>query len=178
MFVGCSECGSELRLNPKLAGTSVSCPQCGSKVAVPKAPPRQKLALEPDPAAPPVVRKSKRPEPFTFYMMATQGMLLVLALICFVAAFRPGEWNPPSWSWFGEHPLVLMAFGVGFAFCAFMARYWPRVMALLSVLIVCGGILAGHRLEGNPVDASRTLALSATLLTVWLAMEHRRFSRG
>ncbi|MHC4409896.1 MAG: TFIIB-type zinc ribbon-containing protein [Planctomycetota bacterium] len=182
MIVGCNECGAELRLNPKLAGTSVSCPQCGSKVAVPKASPREKLVLEPDPQAPPVVRKSKRPEPFTFYMMATQGLLLVIALLCFVAAFRPGDWKPPSWSWFGEHPLILMAFGVGFAFCAFMARYWPRVMALLSVLIVCGGILAGVRLHDDPtqhaVDASRALALSATLLAVWLAMEHRRFSRG
>ena len=178
MFVTCGECGAELRLNPKLAGTSVSCPECGSKVAIPKHPAREKVVLEPDPGAPPAPRKrARRPEPFTFYMMAAQAVLLALALLCFVAAFRPGDWKPPTWSWFGEHPLILMVFGVGFAFCAFMVRYWPRMMALMSVLIVCAGILAGHRLEGNPVDASRTLALSATLLAVWLAMEHRRFCR-
>jgi len=172
------ECGAELRLNAKLAGTSVSCPQCGSKVSVPREQPRRKLVLEPDPGAPPVVRRARRPEPFTFYMMAAQAVLLALSLVCFVAAFRPGNWKPPSWSWFAEHPLILMAFGVGFAFCAFMERYWPRTMALLAVLIVCGGILAGVRFEDRSVDASRTLALSATLVAVWLAMEHRRFTRG
>lgn len=172
------ECGAELRLNAKLAGTSVSCPQCGSKVEVPREQPRRKLELEPERAPAPAVRRGRRPEPFTFYMMASQAVLLALALVCFVAAFRPGDWDPPSWSWFAEHPLILMAFGIAFAFCGFMERYFPRTMALFAVLIVCGGILAGHRLLHRPVDASRTLALSAALLAVWLAMEHRRFTRA
>ena len=174
------ECGAELRLNRNLAETSVSCPECGSRVTVPAAPkkPPAKLALEPEPE--PVrepVKHAKRPEPFTFYMMAAQSVLLALALTCFVAAFKPGDWKPPHWSWFAGHPLALGAFGIGFAFCAFMARYAPRLMALLAVLIVTGGIYLGH-LSGHPVDASRTLALATALLAVWLAMEHRRFTRG
>jgi len=172
------ECGAELRLNAKLAGTTVSCPQCGARVSVPREQPaRRKLELEPERAARAPVKRGRRPEPFTFYMMAAQAVLLGLSLLCFVAAFRPGSWRPPSWSWFAEPPLLLMLFGVGFAFCAFMVRYVPRLMALLAVLIVCGGILAGHRLEQQPVDASRTLALAAAMLAVWLAMEHRRFTR-
>jgi len=182
LLVTCQECGAELRLNAKLAGTSVSCPACGTKVAVPREQPaaRRKLEIEekPLPAAParPPVRR-RRLEPLTFYMMASQAVLLALALVAFVAAFRPGSWQPPASTWFGEHPLVLMGLGVVFAFCAFMERYWPRTKALLAVLVVSAGIWAGDQFLHRDVDASRTLALSITLLAVWLSMEHRRFLR-
>ncbi|MEM8882973.1 MAG: hypothetical protein AAGD14_02800 [Planctomycetota bacterium] len=199
MIVPCDQCGAELRLNPKLAGTVVSCPQCGNRVSVPKAAPAQsprpkpkaKLELEPEPKAaarrrtaanPQPAQTVRRAPPTTFYMLATQGVLLGLSLLCFVAAFKPGGWDPPDWSWFDEHPFLLMAFGVSFAFCGFMARYVPRLMALLSVLLVAGGIAAGMHFKETAnaeylVDASRTLALALALLAVWLALEHRRVTR-
>jgi DNA-directed RNA polymerase subunit RPC12/RpoP len=194
MLVTCKECGAELRLNPKLAGTAVSCPQCGERVSVPapKSDARSKergsskarvaspkLQLEPEPvqADEPVATK-KRPEPVTFYLLAAQGTLLLLALLSFVAGFRPGDWAPPPTSWFAEHQLTLIGIGIAFAFCAFMARYLPLLMTLLAVLLVCGGVYAGHYFRSQPVDASRTLALSATLLAVWFAMEHRRSTKA
>ena len=88
MFVTCMECGAELRLNPKLAGTAVSCPQCGERVQVPKGDagvhvqkkvkPRLQIE-EPDPALPAPARPP-RPEPFTFFMMAAQAFQFLLAL--------------------------------------------------------------------------------------------------
>jgi DNA-directed RNA polymerase subunit RPC12/RpoP len=187
LLVTCRECGAELRLNPNLAGTAVSCPQCGERVQVPKAEPVRrtrktaspKLQLEPEPApAREPETQQKRPEPVTFYSMAAQGTIALLALISFVAGFRPGNWNPPATSWFAEPQLVLIGAGIAFAFCAFMARYVPLLMTLLAVLLVCGGVYATHYFRSQSIDASRTLALSATLLAVWFAMEHRRYTKA
>jgi len=181
LFVTCTECGAELRLNPKLAGTAVSCPQCGERVQVPKGdagvPVRKRaqprLQIEKEPPAP---VRAARPEPFTFYMMAAQAVLFLLALSCIWAAFNVGGWQPPSWSYFGEHDFALLGDAAMLVFLGFMARYRPLTMTLGAVLVVCASIFLGQKLEGHPLDASRTIALSLTLLTVWLALEHRRFT--
>jgi hypothetical protein len=178
------ECGAELRLNPKLAGTAVSCPQCGERVQVPKgdagvhvrkqAKPR--IQIEPDPArsAPAQPARSARPEPFTFFMMAAQAVLFLLALSCVWAAFNVGGWEPPSWSYFGEHDFALLGAAGLLVFFGFMTRYRPLTMTLAAVLLVCASIFLGQKFEDHPLDASRTIALSLTLLSVWLALEHRR----
>ena len=176
------ECGAELRLNPKLAGTAVSCPQCGERVQVPKgeahvhvrkrAQPR--LQIEPDEPARPAPVRAARPEPFTFFMMAAQAVLFLLALSCIWAAFNVGGWEPPSWSYFGEHDFALLGGAAILVFLGFMARYRPLTMTLAAVLVVCASIFLGQKLEGHALDASRTIALSLTLLSVWLALEHRR----
>jgi len=176
------ECGAELRLNPKLAGTAVSCPQCGERVQVPKgdagvhvrkrAQPRLQIE-EPDPALPAPARPA-RPEPFTFFMMAAQAVLFLLAFSCVWAAFNVGGWEPPSWSYFGEHDFALLGAAAVLVFFGFMTRYRPLTMTLAAVLMVCASIFLGQKFESHPLDASRTIALSLTLLAVWLALEHRR----
>ena len=182
LFVTCMECGAELRLNPKLAGTAVSCPQCGERVQVPKgeasvpvrrtAKPRLQLE-EPDPVLPAPARPA-RPEPFTFFMMAAQAVLFLLAASCIYAAFNVGGWKPPTWSYFGEHDFALLGAAAVLVFLGFMARYRPIAMTLAAVLVVCASILLGQKFAGHTLDASRTIALSLTLLAVWLALEHRR----
>ena len=179
------ECGAELRLNPKLAGTAVSCPQCGERVRVPKgvaevpaarrAKPRLQLEEpDPQPAPPQPPKPGRRPEPFTFWMMAAQSVLFVLAGACVWGAIRIGGWEPPTWSLFAEHSFALLGAAVAFIFTGFMLRYWPVIMSLLAVLLACGGIYLGDHFGGHPIDASRTIALALTLLAVWLALEHRK----
>jgi len=189
LFVTCTECGAELRLNPKLAGTAVSCPQCGERIAIPKeeptAPARQKaqprLQLDepqraPVRAAPTQSAPAARAQPFTFFMMAAQAVLFLLAATCIYAAFHVGGWEPPAWSYFAEHEFALLGAAVVLVFLGFMARYRPVTMTLGAVLAVCGAILLGQRFESHPLDASRIIALSLTLLSVWLALEHRRMT--
>jgi len=183
LFVTCMECGAELRLNPKLAGTSVSCPQCGERVQVPKGdaavhvkkkakPILHIEETEPERPAPTPVRK-KRSEQFTFFMMGAQAVLFLLALSCVWAAFNVGGWEPPVWSYFAEHDFALLGAAVVLVFLGFMTRYRPLAMTLAAVLAVCAAILLGQEYESHTLDASRTIALSMTLLAVWLAIEHR-----
>jgi DNA-directed RNA polymerase subunit RPC12/RpoP len=192
LFVTCTECGAELRLNPKLAGTAVSCPQCGERVQVPKgeaavrvrAKARPRLQIEdPDPAPArertraPAPAAPKRPhEPFTFWMLAAQAVLFLLALSCVWGGFRVGGWEPPHWSYFAEHEFALIGAAVALVFTGFMVRYLPVTSSLGGVLVVCAGIFLGHQFAGHKVDATRTIALSMSLLAVWLALEHRKMT--
>jgi len=174
----CGSCDATLRLNPKLAGMTTSCPQCGVEIVVPEAP----LKLEPDPhgplpphipEAPQRQSRLKRPARFTLWLLGAQAALAVLGLSCVLGAFFHRRWEPPEWSYFRENEMLLLLVGVGLLLGGWLAHYLPILTTLgVSVLVMC---VCGHYyvLE-NVVDASRTLALAVAMLAVFLAMQHRR----
>jgi hypothetical protein len=172
----CGSCNATLRLNPKLAGMTTSCPQCGVEIVVPEAP----LEPEPDPYAPspPHVaeapqRKLKRPARFTLWLLGAQSALAILGLSCVLGAFFHRRWQPPSSSYFCENEMLLLLVGVGLLLGGWLAHYLPVLMTLgVAVLVMC--VCAHHYVLENEVDASRTLALAITMLALFLAMQHRR----
>jgi hypothetical protein len=179
----CGNCNATLRLNPKLAGMTTSCPQCGVEIVVP-------LELEPDdpsesppslappphvPEAPqpPSQRKLKRPARFTLWLLGAQSTLAILGLTCVLGAFFHRRWQPPDWSYFRENEILLLLVGVGLLLGGWLAHYLPILTTLgVSVLVMC--VCAHNYVLHSEVDASRTLALAMSMLALFLAMQHRR----
>ena len=56
----------------------------------------------------------------------------------------------------------------------YMARRLPIVMTLVAALTVLGVCAFNYHLLAT-VDVSRVLALSVAFLSLWCALEHRRF---
>ena len=182
MEVLCGSCEATLRLNPKLAGMTTSCPQCGVEIVVPEAP----LELEPDPLGPlpPHVaeaplsrqqpqRKLKRPARFTLWLLGAQSALAILGLSCVLGAFFHRRWQPPSSSYFFENEMLLLVVGVCLLVGGWLAHYLPILTTLVvAVLVMCA--CAHYYVLENAVDASRTLALAGAMLAVFLALQHRR----
>lgn len=168
MDVACGACGAELRLNPNLGGTTVSCPQCGAPVPVPKAAPRREAAERP--SAP------RRFGPrYTLWLLGAQAALGALALSCFAGAFHRA-WDKPQWSYLKESPLALA--GAGVFFCAAIwAAYHVPVLATLAAALAALAACAWRFSEAGSVDVSRALALAVAMLALWLALSHRRAAR-
>ena len=174
MKVPCDACGAELRLNPKLKGTQVSCPQCGARMTVPeRAPaPREPAPAPPRRAAPEKPRTLKKPARVTLWLLAAQGVLGALGVSCLIGAFFSG-WKPPDHTYFRMGTTVLFLAGAGLLVAGWLAHYLPVITTLLSALFVIGACADAYRGTGV-VDASRALALSAAMLALWLALQHRR----
>ncbi|MHC4550324.1 MAG: TFIIB-type zinc ribbon-containing protein [Planctomycetota bacterium] len=164
MEVPCSGCGAILRLNVKLAGMTVSCPQCGAKLVVPRGAP---------PPAPEPAPKLQLPARFTLWLLGAQLALAALGLSCLAGAFFGQEWNPPTWSYFHEPPMLLVVFGIVLVVAGWLAHYLP-ILTTLGVVLLVMGACALHYATDREVDASRTLALSLALLALWLSFQHRR----
>jgi len=173
--VACPHCGSGLQLNRNLAGTTVSCPHCGGAVAVPDAPVR--IARSRRSAAPPARKPRRKAAPFTFWLLGAQACIAVLGLSCLAGAFLRSGWHPPEWSYFRENPWILVAAGIGLLLAGWTVVYLPVLTSLgvaVFVLCVCGHSYVLHQ----SVDASRVLALTAAMLALWLALQHRRKVTG
>jgi len=178
----CGGCNATLKLNPKLAGMTTSCPQCGIEIIVPQAP----LELEPDPLGPlpphipeapqPLQQprsKLKRPARVTLWLLGAQSMLAILGLSCVLGAFFHRRWQPPSWSYFHENEILLLLVGVGLLLGGWLAHYLPILTTLgVAVLVMC--VCAHNYVLHSEVDASRTLALAGAMLALFLALQHRR----
>lgn len=128
--------------------------------AAPSSPPR--AAPKPAPAA----------QPLTLSLMAAQSLLIVLAIGCFLGALFKHEWDPPAWSLFQENELILAGSGIGLVFAAIAARRFP-ILATLAVVLAALAACGLHYRTDRVVDASRVVALSLSMVALWLAMEHR-----
>lgn len=169
MEVVCGSCNATLRLNPKLAGMTTSCPQCGVEIVVPESPPEPPQAV--DLTGPP--RRLKPPDRFTFWLLGAQATLAVLGLSCILGAFFHRRWEPPAWSYFRENEMLLLLVGVGLLLGGWLAHYLPVLTTLgVSVLVMC--VCAHYYVLEHVVDASRTLALAVSMLALFLALQHRR----
>jgi len=166
----CENCGAELRLNPKLGGTTVSCPQCGTRIVVPKAS-RKARAPEPAPTpAPPPKRKHVRP--YSIWLLGAQTALIALGLSCIVGAFFSG-WKPPDSTYFREDVMWLVLAGIALFLAAWLSRVTPVLGTLAGAVGVLGACGHAYVMVGT-IDASRTIALSVAMLALWLALQHRR----
>ena len=176
MIVACAACEADLRINRNLAGTTMSCPECGERFEVPAAPPERSAPATPRSTS---KRRPKRdpkdpapPLPMSLSLLGAQALLIVLAVICFLGAFFRASWNPPEWSFMQENVLLLTGVGIGLIIASAAARRYPIVSTLtvvLAILVIC----ALHYRTTRVVDASRVLALSLSMVALWLAMEHR-----
>jgi len=160
-------------VNRNLAGTKISCPQCGAALIVPK--------KRPDPAPPPAAPKSTAPasrrrSPSTGWLVAAQVVLGLLGLLFFGGAFLRGSWDPPAWTLLGINQLVLSAAGLFVLFLSAVTRTRPVSATLLAALLAIG-VAALHWKDHAHVDASRTLLMMATMLALWCALQHRRATR-
>ena len=190
MRVRCRSCEAELQLNANLAGMTVSCPQCGAPVKVPEAKKRS-AAPAPAPRAKPKPKArprtaaatrsaaQKSDEPLrrqvnhTTWSFLTQLVLGALGVSCIAGAlFYPG-WKPPASSYFALAPVILFPAGGALLFAGWLAGKWPVVSSLLAAIAVLGAC-AQNYWTASAVDVSRVLALSVSLLAVWLALQHRR----
>jgi len=173
MRVPCESCGAGLRLNPKLQGTTVSCPQCGAAMTVPEPPPQPEPAPAPRASRRrPEEARPKRPTRFTVWLLLAQVSLGLLGVSCLAAALFTG-WEPHPRTYFAEAPVLLIVVGMGLVVAGWIAHYLPVLTTLgvtIFVLCVCGHSFV---LE-DEVDASRTLALSIAMLALWLCLQHRR----
>ncbi len=172
MEVACGKCGTALKVNRNLAGASVSCPNCGAPVRVPAEPPRRRapsgpLALEADDGPP------RTPPPFTLWLLGCQVALLLIGLGCLAGALFRGGWNPPPGSLFTENPLYLLGGGAGAVALSALVRRMPVLLSLLGALALLWVCALRYDAMGE-VDASRTVALSLSMLAVCCALEHRR----
>ncbi len=174
MIVACTACGADLRVNRNLAGTPMSCPQCGDRFVVPEAPP------EPSTPAAPRSTRSRRPErrepdpatPMSLSLLGAQSLLVLMALVCFAGAFFRSGWDPPKWSFMQANELLLVFAGIGLIVASAGTRRYPITTTLavvLAILVIC----ALHYRNHLVVDASRVLLLSVSMVALWLAMEHR-----
>ena len=168
MEIRCEGCGADLKVNRNLVGTTIPCPQCGepvkaeeSQATAPR--PTQRRRPEAPPPEPPA-------PPYTAWLFGVQAIMVTLGLSCLMGAFFHEDWNPPVTSYFQVSPMLLVPVGAGLLLLAAAARRMPVLMALmtaLAVLWVCA-------LDYPGIDASRVIALSLTMLGVWLALQHRR----
>jgi hypothetical protein len=183
----CGSCNATLKLNPKLAGMTTSCPQCGVEIVVP-------LELEPDdPHEPPVElpppphvpeapdfdlgeapkKKLKPPARYTLWLLGAQSTLAILGLTCVLGAFFHRRWQPPEWSYFRENEILLLLVGVGLLLGGWLAHYLPVLTTLgVAILVMC--VCAHNFVLHDEVDASRMLALAMAMLALFLALQHRR----
>ncbi len=105
-------------------------------------------------------------------LLGAQALLILLALVCFLGAFFRDSWNPPDRSFMQENVLLLTAVGIGLIIASAAARRYPifsTLAVVLAILVMC----ALHYRSTRVVDASRVLALSLSMVALWLAMEHR-----
>ena len=175
MEIPCGSCGAELRLNPNLQGTTVSCPRCGAAVPVPKgmAPPAATPRAGPrrrDAQGPPAPRRFGTS--YTFWLLGAQAALALLGVSCLVGAFRRAG-GDPDWSYLREHPFALLGAGAFFLFAVWAAARVPVLTTLVAALAVLAAC-AWRFSEAGTVDLSRTIALSVAMLALWLALSHRR----
>ncbi len=174
MDIPCGSCGAELRLNPNLQGTTVSCPQCGAPVAVPResaarpAPRRQAVERPPGPR--------RFGTKYTFWLLGAQAALALLALSCFLGAFH-SEWEQPRWSYVKEDPYALVGAGAFFCFSVWAAYHVPVLTTLVAALAVLAACAYRFSVTAT-VDVSRAIALSVAMLALWLALSHRRAGAG
>lgn len=174
MEVTCGGCGAQLRLNPKLAGTTVSCPQCGAAVRVEGPPRRRAPAAEPAPEAPPPPRpRLTLPLRFTLWLLGAQLVVAGIGLSCLAGAFLRKRWIPPPDSYFRENGMLLIVAGIALVVAGWIAHYMPVLTTLLVALFVLGACALHYWTAGN-VDASRVVALAAAMFALWLALQHRR----
>ncbi len=175
MEIPCGSCGAELRLNPNLQGTTVSCPRCGAAVPVPKGTTSPAAAPRPAPRrdaaqAPPAPRRYGAR--YTFWLLGAQAALALLGVSCLVGAFRRAG-GDPAWSYLRENPFALLGAGAFFVFAVWAAARVPVLATLVAALAVLAAC-AWRFSEAGRVDLSRTIALSVAMLALWLALSHRR----
>lgn len=182
MDTDCPHCGTTLRLNLNLAGTTISCPRCGGKLVVPR-PERKAAAPVPERTAPTPRKKreeppaapagKRRPAPFTLWLLGVQATIALLGLSCLAGVFLREGWKPPEWSYFMENELVLVGAGIGLLLCGWAATYMPVLTSLgVATFVLCA--CAHHYVLAEGVDVSRVLALTVAMLGLWLALQHRR----
>jgi len=164
MDVACGKCGTALKVNRNLAGASVSCPNCGAPVEVPKTAPRIRPASAPAPA---------RSRPFTLWLLGCQIALLLIGIGCIAGALLRGGWNPPPGSLFMENAFYLFCGGAGAVALSVLASRMPVLLSLLGALVLLWVCAVRFDTAGE-VDASRAIALSLSMLAVCCALEHRR----
>ncbi|MCK6458350.1 MAG: hypothetical protein L6Q95_00470 [Planctomycetes bacterium] len=169
MDVACGKCGAGLRLNPNLAGTTVSCPRCGAPVAVPRA----------APAAPRRSEEADRPRTprrfgasYTMWLLGAQAALGALGISCLVGVFRRSA-DRPAWSYLGEDKYALAGAGALFLLAVWAAYHFPVLTTLVAALLAIGAC-AWRYTEAGSVDVTRTAALAVAMLALWLALNHRR----
>ena len=172
MIVPCKACGAELAVNRNLAGTAISCPECGEKLTVPKT--AAKPASAPAPRARPREREpaQTRQAPVSLSLLGAQALLILLAVSCLAGGLFQKSWQPPSWSYFHANPMLLVGVGIGLIIAAGVSRRFP-ITATLSVVVVILVACTLHYRFNRTIDASRVLALSLSMVALWLAMEHR-----
>jgi hypothetical protein len=168
----------------------MSCPQCGTRIDVPKdkkaAPAPAEAAPAPKPAPKPkpkAARPAPKPEPksepaplkfrFTVWLLTAQVVLLGLGAACIWGAFMGEEEGLPEWSFLRYNSLYLAGAGIVLLVLGAAAGHAPTLWTLTAVLFVLGACGYHYYAEGV-VDASRILALSLTMLALWLALQHRR----
>lgn len=176
MIVACTACGADLRINTNLVGTTMSCPTCGERFEVPAAPPQQGAPATPRSSSPRRPRRDPKDRvpalPMSLSLLGAQALLVALAVICFLGAFFRDSWNPPHWSFMQENVLLLTGVGIGLIIASAATRRYPifsTLAVVLAILVMC----ALHYRTTRVVDASRVLALSLSMVALWLAMEHR-----
>ncbi|HEX5136915.1 MAG TPA: hypothetical protein VFY93_08090 [Planctomycetota bacterium] len=169
MDVACGKCGAGLRLNPNLAGTTVSCPRCGAPIAVPRA------ARE----APRRLEEADRPRTprrfgatYTLWLLGAQAALAVLGLSCLVGVFRPSA-DRPAWSYLSEDKYALAGAGALLLLAVWAAYHFP-VLTTLATALLAIGVCALRYVDAAAVDVTRTAALVVAMLALWLALNHRR----
>jgi hypothetical protein len=95
--------------------------------------------------------------------------------VCLWAAFlRPAA---PEQSLLAESGVRLLLAGVAFWIASWLTRAFPVLVTLVAALLVFG-VCALQVLGRGQVDASRTIALSAAMLALWCALQHRRTVSG
>ncbi|MGH7162357.1 MAG: hypothetical protein ACREID_02650 [Planctomycetota bacterium] len=164
MKLDCGGCGATLKVNPNLGGAALACPKCGAEVRVP-------AGARGSPRA--AVPAARRPARYTIALLLAQALLLALAGSCLAGALFREALSPPAWSYLHESPILLAAAGATLFLLAIGARRLPVLSTLAAALLVMWGCALHFRSDAE-VDASRTLALSASLAAVWLALQHRR----
>lgn len=182
MEIACRECGTVLRVNPRLDGVAVRCPRCNAEIRV-KAPRAEPPAEAPPPPPPPQRRLEPPPKPasalrhaYSLWLFLAQTALVGLGVACVAGVLFRDRWRPPPGSFLHEPELPLLAAGATFVLLGAFARVFPVAMALLGALGTMTAFAWQHG-EGRPVDASRTLALAVAMLALWFALQHRRATR-
>jgi len=173
--VVCDSCGVTLKVNPKLGGTTMACPQCQARFRVPteSAPRparRRRAAAVPVPPDEP----EDPPPPYTAWLFGAQALLIAAGGTCLAGALFRSGWNPPNWSVYQEDPVLLALSGIGLCVAALAARHLPVFVTLVCAIVTLCACAVAFRRVPHEVDASRTLLLATAMLALWLALQHRR----